>query len=1057
MFGQFYPGGGYPGQAGAVAGGLLAAATLTWSSAAALTHDESRFRAVAAPITWTTSARLLPLKFASAPTAIVWKTSGHLTIGSPATITIGGADVRARVRMAGVSIRDILNDAPNTCQLVVDGDRPAVGQSLRITKNGVVLFAGLIQGIDHSYTVNPNFPAWELQAIDDTAAANAKRPFGAWVDTSASLIAQSITQTYAPGFSTAGIEPGLPPISIILDGADTFIAALSRMATAIGGYSKIEDRTVYLFTSSAATAPVTPIDRAHPTFLFDPPIRVHHDLSQIRTRVYGKGYGENLAAEVAPGETMLPIANGANYTATGGRAIAGTTADGAQSEQLTYGSVELQGLGTLVGPGAAPGNAPNLTLAAGSGVTTGLHEVAVVFVTALGKSRAGPVAALTVGAHPNPATAPVANTPTTGTGPDQGSHEYVVTFLAVGGETTPGPASNAMTTSAAQGQVAAPGSFVATNTPPIPGNHKSDVATAHQITFVTPKGETDGGAVVALTPPGFPINYGSMANGQISNQAGGGMTPGWYRYWFSYTAANGYETVISGNLDVLLNAGSGSVKFDQFLPYPNYDLRMTKRRVYRSAVGQVPAEGGYFVAEMDATILIFNWTDTASDASIAGNEQRFNGQPARGPDPGYQVSLSNIPSGVSGVTARKIYRRINAAGVAKYVGTINNNTTTTFTDNVPDSTVALAPDVPSSNTTGTAVQVIPVTAIPVGPPGTTSRRLYRRFNGGGPFKLVTTLANNTQSTFTDTITNAALGVSPPASSTAVGNQIALSAVPTGGSTVTAREIYMTPAGGGALKYANLTIAGNTETTGTITAADGALGGPPPTQDTSGLDQPKGQINPGETAVPLASTGMFKTGGGWVVLAAGQVVRYTAITGQSLTGIPPSGPGAITATILYGSQALPSAMLVGVTGVTKTLKKGAAIHIWVQRDDLQAQAEHAARTGGDGIVEYLITDSRRGEASLVERVLADLALFARPIVTVAYATRDMQTKSGRNVLVDLPAYGVSATLTIQDVTIDQLDIAPGLSPRFTVQASSVRFSLEDTLRQLITAPAKVETL
>jgi len=179
------------------------------------------------------------------------------------------------------------------------------------------------------------------------------------------------------------------------------------------------------------------------------------------------------------------------------------------------------------------------------------------------------------------------------------------------------------------------------------------------------------------------------------------------------------------------------------------------------------------------------------------------------------------------------------------------------------------------------------------------------------------------------------------------------------------------------------------------------------------------------------------------------------------GIPASGPGSITTTVLYGSQAIPAPMLVGVTGVNQPLLKGSAVHIWVQRDDVAAQAEEAARSGGDGVVEYLITDQRRGLDSLAARCEADLKMFARPIVTVSYATRDIKTKSGKPVTVNLTAppsratraIAVSETLTIQDVTIDQIGIARGLAPRFRVRASSVRFSLEDTLRRIIAAENK----
>jgi hypothetical protein len=207
-------------------------------------------------------------------------------------------------------------------------------------------------------------------------------------------------------------------------------------------------------------------------------------------------------------------------------------------------------------------------------------------------------------------------------------------------------------------------------------------------------------------------------------------------------------------------------------------------------------------------------------------------------------------------------------------------------------------------------------------------------------------------------------------------------------------------------------------------------------------------------LPVASAATFRSGGGWVTLGGGQTVRYTGINAQTLTGIPPTGPGAITTTVLYGSQALPAPMMIGVTGLTVPVLKGSSVHIWIQRDDLQAQAEQRARAGGDGVVEFLITDTRRGVDSLTDRCDADLAMFSRPIVTVAYATRDIKTHSGKTIAIDLASPRISETLTIQDVTITEIDIVPGLAPRYSAKASSVRFSLEDTLRRIIAAPAKL---
>ena len=134
-------------------------------------------------------------------------------------------------------------------------------------------------------------------------------------------------------------------------------------------------------------------------------------------------------------------------------------------------------------------------------------------------------------------------------------------------------------------------------------------------------------------------------------------------------------------------------------------------------------------------------------------------------------------------------------------------------------------------------------------------------------------------------------------------------------------------------------------------------------------------------------------------------------------------------------------------------KGSAVHIWVQRDDLQAQAEQRARAGGDGIIEYLLTDQRRGLESLTDRCDADLAMFARPIVTVSYATHDVKTKSGKPITVTLPGFTVPGSLIIQDVTITGLERAQNLAPNYLVRASTIRFSLEDTLRRIISVENK----
>lgn len=325
---------------------------------------------------------------------------------------------------------------------------------------------------------------------------------------------------------------------------------------------------------------------------------------------------------------------------------------------------------------------------------------------------------------------------------------------------------------------------------------------------------------------------------------------------------------------------------------------------------------------------------------------------------------------------------------------------------------------------------------------------YRSVNGG-TYRWVPNLAG-LDTTYSDAAI--AGNQTPPGANSTTGNQVAVSGIALGPTGTTQRKYYRTVAGGAQLKLQQ-TIANNTATTGVTDAtADASLGANAPTADTSGLVQTFGQVNAGSTSMPTSGTAPFSTGGGWVKTSADDLVRYTGITGNTLTGIPAAGAGAIITSILYNSQVISAPALTGVTGLTKALVKGAPVRILVQRDDLLAQAAAAAREStstytSDGIHEVTITDDRRGEASLMARCDAHLALFANPIVTVAYATRDVKTKSGKPVSISLASPAISETLMIQDVTITEIDVAPGLAPRFMATASSVRFSLEDFLRRM----------
>ena len=68
-----------------------------------------------------------------------------------------------------------------------------------------------------------------------------------------------------------------------------------------------------------------------------------------------------------------------------------------------------------------------------------------------------------------------------------------------------------------------------------------------------------------------------------------------------------------------------------------------------------------------------------------------------------QVDLTNIPTGSSKVIARKIYRSLACQGDIRLVTTINNNTDTTYTDNIADGSLGDA--ISFFNSTGGAIYI----------------------------------------------------------------------------------------------------------------------------------------------------------------------------------------------------------------------------------------------------------------------------------------------------------------------------------------------------------------
>jgi len=578
----------------------------------------------------------------------------------------------------------------------------------------------------------------------------------------------------------------------------------------------------------------------------------------------------------------------------------------------------------------------------------------------------------------------------------------------------------------------------------------------------------------SLVGPGAQPTVGPI----VAAQAGAGIEAGAHDYAVTYQSAVG-ESLPSPPVTVAL----GQVPPAATAPVPGTPTAGTgpEPGSHAYAVTFVTATGetNAIVGASVTTVAVPGVTplgapgavqDTSSGGIPTGTTVRYVvtvltdvGESLPGP-PSDPVTLIVPPPHISGAwtirltlpstsdprqTGRVAYRSDNGAPFRK-VRTFVNPATTVILDAALS--VASNPLAPTVDTTaGAPLCVVPLTGIETGPPAVTARKLYRTAANVTPdasaYRLLATIANNTATTYTDTTPDASLGVALPASNSTQIQQVALSQIPTGGAGVTARRIYRSPANSPALRLL-ATIANNTTTTYVDAASDATLGAFPPSVDTSGLQQPVGQVTAGATVIPVSGPAAFLPAGGFAIVGNGeQVIRYTGVTPTSLTGVPASGPGSLTATISYNASITVAPALTGVAGIARTLIDGEEIFLLIVRDALAAQTALAAIEGGDGVIEHFIQDRRLSAAGATATADAELALFAAPEVRVTYTTRDPKTRSGKLVAITLPApTNVTGEFLIQRVQLSHFHI-PTLAPLRTVQASSTRFSFEDVLRRL----------
>lgn len=556
-----------------------------------------------------------------------------------------------------------------------------------------------------------------------------------------------------------------------------------------------------------------------------------------------------------------------------------------------------------------------------------------------------------------------------------------------------------------------------------PGTYK------YAYTWVTASGETLPSALATWdtgTAPGPPTAPTATA------QNGTGLGIGRYRYAFSWatSGATAGETLLSPLAEVTTAS--------QTINPPNSAPTLTRQ------TGPGLPEGTY---RYGVTFVSATGETTLGPTSIVTTET------------GVQQVTVGIPTGPSGVTGRKVYRTVKNGAQLKLLATLTNNVATALPapDTTPDTSLGATP--PTSNTTTTNNRQVGLSSITVGPTGTAARNVYRTVVNGTDFQLLTVLANNSTTTFIDTTPDGALGRVPPPAATANLALAVLGTIAVGPAATTSRKVYRTAVNTAQLKLLT-TIANNTATAIAADATpDASLGANAPVTDTSGLVSGSGgQVNAGATTIPVANVTPFAPEG-WASIGD-QLIRYTGVSATALTGVPVTGIGSLGVAIPYNATITVAPQVTGIPAsgpgsIALAILAGDPVNLLVIVDDLEAQAWLQAALGGPpatGVIEGYLQDRRISYAEANSRALALLDQKGTVLETVRYRVRDPRTISGATISVDLPApMEVRGSYAIQDVTISGFLGRGTVNPIYDVVASSARFSFEELIRRRREAP------
>lgn len=203
----------------------------------------------------------------------------------------GVAGHRMRTENSAPSIRQQMGQ-PDEMQFTAE-EEPAGLEFCQFRTFGVDLFMGVVVNVSERVEGRPLQSAYDTRALGLEHELAGEKPIYQFTNVSGTAALQILMSLYAPGYSSAGVEGGLDPVTVVFDGAKDLWSAIMDVCDLCGAKCFLQGTTLYAFTDAPALPSPDPVTPTNTDLIWPDAgdaVTIEYDYTQIvnSVRVIGK-------------------------------------------------------------------------------------------------------------------------------------------------------------------------------------------------------------------------------------------------------------------------------------------------------------------------------------------------------------------------------------------------------------------------------------------------------------------------------------------------------------------------------------------------------------------------------------------------------------------------------------------------------------------------------------------------------------------------------------------------------------------------------------------------